>query len=149
VAPGLFNYPGTPADTGDSTLLAGTADAAWDLVREHAELRRYRPGEAVLGANDADRALWIVLDGRVEVITGRRLADELGPSSVFGELQFLAGVPAPSQVRAATDATLMRLHLSAFEVLAGKNPVLARHLLFDLARSLALRLQSLRRIVDR
>jgi CRP-like cAMP-binding protein len=147
VAPSLFDYPGVPADDADAVLLREETDATWNLLRDHAELRRYRAGETVVAANAADRALWMVLAGRLDLISGRHLADELGAGSVFGELQFLAGVPAPGTVRAATDATVLRLGLSAFEVLAGKDPVLARRLLFDLARVLALRLHSVRRMV--
>ncbi|MFD0575697.1 hypothetical protein [Dactylosporangium darangshiense] len=41
---------------------------------------------------------------------------------------------------------MLRLSLDRFEVLAGKDPALARRLLFDLARVLALRLADLRRL---
>jgi CRP-like cAMP-binding protein len=148
MAPGLFDYPGTPAADADAVLLRDGTDATWNLLREHADQRRYRPDEVVVAADDAERALWIVVDGTVNVISGRHLTDELGPGSVFGEAQFLAGVPATATVRAASDATLLRLSVDGFEVLAAKAPAVARHLLFELARVLALRLHALRRIVE-
>ena len=90
-----------------------------------------------------------MLEGRVHLRHGRRFGDELGPGGVFGELGFLAGTPAGTTVLAAVDTTLLRLGLAGFEVLAGKEPILARHLLFDLARVLAARLHALRRVVQR
>jgi CRP-like cAMP-binding protein len=149
MAPGLFDYPGTSADDADVIVLGGRAGAGWDLLREHGDLRRYRAGETVIAVDDVERALWIVVSGAVNVINGRHLTDELAPGAVLGEAQFLAGLPATSTVRAATDATLLRLSLDGFEVLAAISPVLARHLLFELARIQALRLQALRRLMER
>ncbi|MGN9910301.1 Crp/Fnr family transcriptional regulator [Phytohabitans sp. LJ34] len=154
---GLFDYPGDEdggsaaagrepaADTG--VLLREATAADWALIGEHAQPRRYEPGERIFAANDAERCLWIVAAGRVTVASGRHVVDELGPGGVFGELTFLTGEPARSTVHAATEATVLRLSLAGFEVLAGKDPTLARHLLFDLAQVLAVRLHRLRRLV--
>jgi CRP-like cAMP-binding protein len=165
MASSLFDYPGNqhpappPADpepTADPGMLmldASTAD--WAMLGEHAQPHRYRPGEQILGDNDAERCLWVVVTGRVSVAarvsagSRRQVVDELGPGGVFGELTFLAGEPAHVTVHAATDTTVLRLSLAGFEVLAGKDPTLARYLLFDLARLLAVRLDRLRRLVAR
>ncbi|WP_432991587.1 Crp/Fnr family transcriptional regulator [Dactylosporangium sp. CA-233914] len=138
----LFAYPGAPPVSGEAALLRDAGDRAWALVREHAPARRFRAGETVLAAGAAERCLWIVAEGRVATGTGA-----VGPGGVFGELGFLDGEPAPATVRALTGATVLRLTLERFEVLAGQDPALARHLLFDLARGLALRLRDLRRLV--
>ncbi|GAA4249127.1 hypothetical protein GCM10022255_031830 [Dactylosporangium darangshiense] len=142
----LFTYPGAPPAAGGAALLRDAGERAWALVREHAPARRYRPGETVLAAGAAERCLWIVAEGRVEVAGGRAALGEVGPGGVFGELGFLDGAPSPATVRALDDATVLRLSLDRFEVLAGKDPALARRLLFDLARVLALRLADLRRL---
>ena len=137
----LFTYPNTPPDAGGAALLRDAGEAAWALVREHAPARRYRPGETVLAAGAAERCLWIVAAGRLETAGG-----EVGPGGVFGELGFLDGAGSPVTVRALDEATVLRLTLDRFEILAGKDPALARRLLFDLARVLALRLADLRRL---
>ncbi|WP_238019991.1 cyclic nucleotide-binding domain-containing protein [Dactylosporangium sp. AC04546] len=142
----LFTYPGAPpAAEGGTALLRDAGEQAWALVREHAPARRYRPGESVLAAGADERCLWIVADGLVEVADGRHRAG-IGAGGVFGELGFLDGAPSAVSVRARTDATVLRLTLDGFEVLAGKDPALARRLLFDLARVLAVRLRDLRRL---
>lgn len=146
MAHGLFSYPGEPTQLAESVLLPQAHAASWDLIRQHGELRVFRRGEIVVGPNDADRALWVVIEGGVSVRHGRRAGDQLAPGGVFGEFSFLTGTPAGTTVRAAADATLLRLGLSGFEALAGQDPVLARHLLFDLARILAARLHALRRV---
>jgi CRP-like cAMP-binding protein len=150
---GLFDYPGAgeagmSAGGGDAGVLLREATAAdWALIGEHAQRRRHEPGERILAASDAERCLWIVAAGQVTVAAGRHVVDELGPGGVFGELTFLTGEPARATVHARTEVTVLRLGLAGFEVLAGKDPTLARHLLFDLARVLAVRLHRLRRLV--
>jgi CRP-like cAMP-binding protein len=148
---GLFDYPGTPAAErdagGETVLLRGASAAEWALIREHAQPYRYRAGERILAGNDAERCLWIVVEGRVTVIAGRHVTDDLGPGGVFGERTFLTGEPPQSTVLAGADATVLRMSLAGFEVLAGKDPTLARYLLFDLARVLAVRLHRLRLMV--
>ena len=143
---GLFNYPGR-ADRGDGyLLLAGAPATDWARIREHAELRRYRGGDIVARAGETDRTLWIVIEGVVHLLDGRSLTDELPVGSLFGELTFLTGRPAPLTARTVTEAMVLRWTLSGFEVLAAKDPGLARRVLFDLAGILALRLHALRQI---
>jgi len=59
--------------------------------------------------------------------------------SEFGGTAIFVG----SSVRARTDGEIRRLTLPAFEVLAAKEPALARVVLFDLARILSLRLRQM------
>jgi CRP-like cAMP-binding protein len=145
---GLFGYPeAPPGEAAEAALLRDAGPAAWALVRDHAPARRYRQGETVLTAGDAERCLWIVADGRVALTEGRHARGEVGAGGVFGEVAFLDGEPSAGTARALGDATVLRLTLAQFEVLAGKDPALARRLLFDLARVLAVRLRELRRLV--
>jgi CRP-like cAMP-binding protein len=148
----LFDYPSAPSGSvavPEFFLLAEASPADWDVVRRHGELRRYRAGERVTDAHDADRVLWIVVDGRFAVASGGDREAELGVGAVFGELTFLTGAPDDTTVHARRDSSVLRLRLADLEVLAGLHPVLARHLLFDLARLLAGRLRELRRAVQR
>ena len=146
----LFDYPnGGDVTVPEFSLLAEASPADWDVVRRHGELRRYRAGERVSGAHDTDRVLWIVVDGRFAVASGGGGEAEFGAGAVFGELTFLTGAPDEAPVHARRDGSVLRLRLADLEVLAGLHPVLARHLLFDLARLLAWRVRELRRAAQR
>jgi len=61
--------------------------------------------------------------------------------SVIGEQAFLDGRPRSATIRAVTDCELLRLSFEAFEVLAAREPDLARSILFDLGRILSIRLR--------
>jgi CRP-like cAMP-binding protein len=149
----FFDYPA--GDEQDHTeraeevyFLADCSDDDWAVVRQHTELRRLVAGEVVIAPGEIDRALYIVASGKLEVVIprGRRGRGErmstVDAGSVIGEMAFLDGKPRRALVRALTDVQLLRLPFEAFEVLAAKEPVLARSILLDLGRILADRLRA-------
>jgi CRP/FNR family transcriptional regulator, cyclic AMP receptor protein len=102
---------------------------------------RFRAGEDVVRAGDVDRALYVVLRGRLEAVLPAPNAIDEG--SVFGELAFLDGLPRSATVRALEDGEALRLSFDAFETLAARHPELGRAILLDLGRIAALRLRRL------
>jgi CRP/FNR family transcriptional regulator, cyclic AMP receptor protein len=152
----FFDYPdGTnssgPAEAG---FLATATEADWSVIFDHAQTRRYEAGAQVAGADETDRALYLVLEGRLRVQTvpdERRIRRrtragtpvDYGPGSVLGERGFLEGRPFKTTVHALTSVHVLRLGLTEFEALAAKDPALGRYLLFDLARVLAARVEVL------
>ncbi|MFN2504076.1 MAG: Crp/Fnr family transcriptional regulator [Acidimicrobiales bacterium] len=133
-------------------FLAGSSDEDWALIRRHSETRRFLPGDVVISAGESDRALYIVVDGTLQVVRssgfrGRttEVARTIHPGSVIGEMAFLDGKPRSALVQAVSEAHLMRLSFDSFEVLAAKDPALARSILLDLGRILADRIRALQR----
>ncbi len=149
----FFDYPGDEEPQADegTEFLAGCSEDDWAAIRSHSEARRYRAGEVVVSPGDTDRALYVVVDGVLDVAVpsgprGRLQATRtMGAGSVIGEMGFLDGQPRSALIRAATDVQLLRLGIDAFDVLAGKRPALARAVLFDLGRILSERLRALER----
>jgi CRP-like cAMP-binding protein len=137
-ASGFFQYPGdldlAPAQ---AEFLAGKTDAEWATLLAHTETRRFRPGENVLTAGEADRALYVLVDGRLEYEGGI-----VEPVSTIGEAAFLDGGRRAVTLRAVTDGEVLRLSWDAFEALGAREPLLARELLVDVGRILAGRLRA-------
>lgn len=71
------------------------------------------------------------------------------PGSVVGELAFLDGRPRSAGIRALTDGAMLRLSREAFDQLAARDGELARAILLDLGRILALRLRRLTAAMQR
>ena len=120
----------------------------WDRLLAFVERRRFRAGEAVIERGEVDRALYIVVEGNLQarVVEGvggmRRGATLLFPAgSVIGEIGFFDGKPRTATVTALTSGELLRLSFEAFEALAANEPDLAREMLLDLGRILAVRLR--------
>lgn len=139
-------FPGADGDR--PPFLADADEHDWELLRRHAAGRRYPAGAVVVPRGDTDRSLLLLVEGTLAQGAGRRAAT-VAPGSVLGELAFLAGRPAAHEVRAVTDAEVLRLDLVRFEALAAADAALGRYLLFDLARLLAERAEDLRALTGR
>lgn len=145
----FFEYPDAhpkPAPAEEpSVFLAGLDEAGWDRLLNYVEVRRFEPGEIIVPAGSADRFLGIVADGELEMQDyGTGALTMVGVGAVFGESAFLEGRAHPDTIRAATDVDLLVLSPSAFDVLAAREPILARAILTDLGRVLARQLREMR-----
>ena len=80
------------------------------------EPRSFEPGVAILEEGQQTRGLWVITEGRCEVVksgphgTVQTIA-ELSPGSVFGEMSFFQTAPHSATVRGVT--RVETLHLSA------------------------------------
>ncbi len=135
---GFFAYPGSPEENGPPPgfLATGTEDD-WARLIDRCETRRFRPGETVLKAGIADRALYLLVDGWLKAPSG-----VVHPVSTLGEAAFLDGRPRAVSVKAMTDGEVMRLGYDAFEALAAAAPALGRRILYDVARLISARLRA-------
>jgi CRP-like cAMP-binding protein len=137
---GFFDYPTLPASpppAPDPGLLRHATVREWDALLAATETLRHRPGEVVLPAGTHDRALYLLLDGRVAAADG---SVHVAPA-VLGVGAFLDGLPRAVTITATTDAELARLSWDAYEALAARDPMLGRALLLDLACELAARMR--------
>lgn len=143
----FFHYPdGSEAADGDEVvLLPDLGEREWATLLSYTQRRRYVAGDLVIRAGDQERALYVVAAGTLELADGggrrRRVTATYDPGAVIGEVAFFDGSPRSAGVRAVTECELVRLSLESFEVMAAREPVLARRLLFDLGRILAARLR--------
>jgi CRP/FNR family cyclic AMP-dependent transcriptional regulator len=133
----FFEYPtGARAGADDFTFLPGASDEDWAKLLAHTETLRFPAGAAIVRAGELDRALYFLVEGTVAVGDSA-----ISAPSVLGEVAFLDGKPRSLTVRARTDCEALRLSADAFEVLAAREPLLGRAILFDLGRILAARLR--------
>ena len=109
----------------------------------HAEPLRVGAGLAVLQAGEEDRGLYLITEGTlgVRLPRGETAFKTIEAPAVVGELAFFDGLPRSATLVAETEVEAVRLDPDGFERLAASEPDLARTLLLDLARILALRLR--------
>lgn len=140
-----FEYPTDERrnDSDDFVLLERWSDAQWQALGSFGDHRRFRAGERVVSVGEVDRSLYIILGGALEVSFGgrRQRRTTLEQGSLIGEVAFFDGLPRSADVRAVTDADLLCVSRQSFEVFAARHPDLARELLLELGRLLALRLR--------
>jgi CRP-like cAMP-binding protein len=145
----FFDYPESPEGERPEELvfLPNRSDEDWAIIRAHTEMRGFTVGEVVIREGEADRALYLVVEGALEVLiphgrSGRphRIAT-VEAGSIMGEQAFLDAKPRSATVRAVNDGKALRLSFEAFEVLAARDPQLGLAILLDLGRIVSLRLR--------
>jgi CRP-like cAMP-binding protein len=141
-----------PESAGATVFLDDCDAEDWERIVSHCEWRRFRAGEEVASEGDTDRSLLILLAGSLEfsLSEGRaqeRVVNVIDAPSLVGEVTFFDGRPRSGSLRARADGELLRLPYTAFEALSAERPALARTILLEAGRIVALRLRRVTRLI--
>lgn len=122
-----------------------TEGAIAALLGQAGRRHRFAGGETIQQQGDADRGFWLVEAGRVMACRfGREGAltifAVLGPGDLIGELAHFSGVPRQVDLRAESDAVLVRIDAPTIDRLLAAEPLLVRWLLHSLASQLRIAL---------
>lgn len=106
---------------------------------------KFNEGETVFEAGETSRALYLLLEGTVEIDLfvpklGERVLAKLESGGVFGEMSFFHPAPHAATAKCLTAARLMRLPRAQFDTLAAQNPHIALRITTNAAEILAARL---------
>lgn len=132
----------------DAVLLPEWGDAYWEKLLARTRSNPVRASEVVIQRGATDRTLYFVASGSFEVgitrVDGVSIAPlaRIGPGSVIGEQTFFDGLPRSANVWALAEGELLALDFDDFSRFAREEPVLARDLVFALARVLSVRLRN-------
>jgi CRP/FNR family transcriptional regulator, cyclic AMP receptor protein len=123
----------------------------WATIFSYAEVLDVSAGLALVQAGEADRALYLLIDGTLGVRMPREETafKSIDAPSVVGELAFFDGAPRSATLDAVTDVQVARFDLDCFRRLSEAEPALAEAMLMDLARILALRLRMASDVIER
>lgn len=120
----------------------------WAQFAGLAEPLTIEAGDAVIATGSAERTIYLVVTGMVEVAYVVRqsltvsIMTQVPPGSVVGELAFFDAGPRSANVWAVENSELLRINLRDFERFAEGNPRMAYDVVFALGRILAYRLRS-------
>jgi NTE family protein len=115
-------------------LFAGLDSAALAELRDHAEQVSLEAGSYLFHSGEPSDSLYVVRNGRLQVLQNDVVLRDLGRGEVVGELGFLIEAPRSASIRAVRDSTLVRLSKAEFDkitdsgVLAALLRVLATRL---------------------
>jgi CRP-like cAMP-binding protein len=136
------------APSSDVLLLPQWSEANWAELLGRAYARRVDASEIVIARGTEERALYFTVAGEYEVggayLGGVSLTSlaRIPAGSVFGEQSFFDALPRSANVWAQTEGELLMLPFERYQQFSAQAPVLARDLLFALARVLSLRLRN-------
>jgi len=132
-----------------TALFRGLSDEDRQLVLDAMAERTFAPGEVVLRQGIVTQNVWLVLDGRCDVVkepalgaSGRTVTlAELGPYETFGEMSMFMEMPHCTSVWAKADVRTIKLRRSDFDALAQQHPATACQLACNLVNILSERLK--------
>jgi predicted acylesterase/phospholipase RssA len=115
-------------------LFSGLDAAALADLREHTEQIDLEAGSYLFHEGETSNCLYVIRNGRLQVLHDDVVVTELGRGEVVGELGLLIDAPRSASVRAVRDSTLVRLSKAQFGKIADSGVLSA------LVRVLATRL---------
>lgn len=99
-----------------------------------------REGEYVFRENELGTEMYIIHEGKVEILSGtgssETLLGVLEKGDFFGEMSILEDLPRAASARAVTDVKLLQINGSTFDQLLRNNPEIAVRMMRKLARRL-------------
>ncbi len=113
----------------------------WKALAPYLSMRFLRVGDPLMHEGEAERELFILADGELQVSTRGHVIATLTPGSVVGEGTFFSGQPRSATVVPSTPGVAWGLHWDRFDALTRKQPRLAVHLVKGLAAVLAIRMR--------
>ncbi|MBI2323541.1 MAG: cyclic nucleotide-binding domain-containing protein [Chloroflexi bacterium] len=82
-------------------------------------------GATVFAEGESGDALYVVVSGELEVLSGEERVATIGPGEVVGEMALVTGEERTATVRATSDASLLRIEKADFDRLVAASPPLA------------------------
>ena len=127
-------------DHGQISIFQGLEPAEIARLIEMSPVITCNAGDRIIGQDIADRTVFVVLSGAVEVLKDGEFVALMSRGSVFGEVAFLLGTERTADVVAATETKVISLRERVLnELIASESRIAARFLL-NLARIVCLKL---------
>lgn len=98
--------------------------------------RTIKAGATVFAAGEIGTEFFIVKSGEVEIRTGDRLLEVVGPNEIFGEMALIDQSPRSADAVATTDSEVIALSKRQFFFLVGERPPFALNVMRTMARRL-------------
>jgi CRP/FNR family transcriptional regulator, cyclic AMP receptor protein len=107
------------------------------LARGGFPLQRFEANTRIFVQDDPGKCMYVVRTGRVGILSGGTVLENIGPNGTFGEMALIDGAPRSATAVAREPTEVAVIDEKAFLYLVEKNPAFA----LDLLRLLAARLR--------
>ncbi|MCJ0765674.1 Crp/Fnr family transcriptional regulator [Variovorax terrae] len=113
----------------------------WQKIAPYLSIRFLIPGEPLMREGDAERELYILAEGELQVTLQDTVIATQKPGAVVGEGTFFSGQPRSATVVPSQPGVAWALSWERFEALSHKQPRLALDLVRSVAAVLAVRMR--------
>jgi CRP-like cAMP-binding protein len=109
------------------------------------DLLKVRAGEVVFRQGDPGDAVYVVLDGKVELRLGGRLLETVGPGGILGEMALIEQAPRVATATAKADSDLLPISEERFMSMIRQTP----HFALQIMKVMAKRLRTMNARISR
>jgi len=106
------------------------------LLRPEVPTRNFATGETIFSEGERGDEFFVVVRGKVEIRTGNRQLETLGPKGIFGEMALIDDSPRSATVVALTHVTVAPIKEEQFLFLVKHMPIFALKVMRVLAKRL-------------
>ena len=111
--------------------------ATLGLFRNSPDTTEYTQGQTIFRQGDEAHALYVVIEGEVEILIGERVVDTVEAGGLFGELALIDGAARSASAVARTTAKVVPINERRFTFLIQQTP----HFALQVMRVMAERLK--------
>ena len=106
------------------------------LLRPEVPTRSFAPGDTIFKEGDHGDEFFVIVSGEVEIRSGSRRLETLGPKGIFGEMALIDDSPRSATVIAVTGVTVAPIKEMQFLFLVKHMPTFALKVMRILANRL-------------
>ena len=107
-----------------------------DLFRKEEDPLPFGAGDTIFKEGDAGDTMYVVVEGRVDLLVRGKLVEELGAGGVLGEMALIDSVPRSATAVAKSDCKLAPIHEKRFQFLVQQTPNFALQIMRVMAERL-------------
>lgn len=115
-------------------IFADLTETERNALQTVAQLRRGKAGERLIEQGKATNKMYIILEGKCEILINGKPLTSFSGQSLVGEIEFLDSLPASADVVLLEEATFIELDNKALGDLMDKNPRMGYVLMREIAR---------------
>lgn len=90
-------------------------------------------GAVLFAEGEAGTHMFIVLQGRAEIMVGGKIVESAGPGALLGEMALVSSAPRSATIIAATECKLVSVDVRQFDLLVRESPEFARQVMTVMA----------------
>ena len=100
-----------------------------DMFRKENDALTYAEAQRIFSEGDVGDAMYVVLEGQVDLLVKGKLVEEVGPGGVLGEMSLIDSAPRSASAIARTSCKLARINEKRFKFLVQQTPYFALQLM--------------------
>jgi CRP/FNR family transcriptional regulator, cyclic AMP receptor protein len=100
-----------------------------ELVRGALDAFELSAGEVLFLEGEQGDRMYVLLEGRMDVVVGRTLVDTVGEGDIVGEMSLIDDAPRSASVITTTACRLVGITRERFHALVQRNPNFSTHVM--------------------